>query len=262
MTAHYQIQDSAFVAHCADGSRSADLPQYYPAPYGPSPRSPERDIFHSSPIHRGATDVGHEWRPFVDSPDLVRTQGRAQRNIPHVLLASVSPWNNGICDPPASDSSLPSFGGLTPPADTEFSLWPQGVYAYEFFTSHPNLVSGGTIFPQDGAPLIQLPYPPYCAAYPIPTVEHTQSNQPPLSSGSRGPPLIVNQDYVRCETLARWGCLNLISLRIRRHSTQHPQAIRTVVTPLSLQTYGWTRFLRDHTAGQEIARNVNRLFSM
>ena len=201
LTTHYRIQDSAFVTHAADGSRSPDL-QHQSMPYGPSPRrGSARDTFHSPPIHRGATNVEDEWFPFVDSPDPVRTQGPVQRNHSHDHFAFSSSWNNGIYDPPVADSSLLDVGEFTLPINnTEFPSWPQGVYTHDPFTLYPDLVHGETPFPQDSGPLIQPPFPPHYAARPVSTVEHAMSNQAQLSrSGSQGPTLIVDQNYVRRE---------------------------------------------------------------
>ena len=128
-----------------------------------------------------------ELPPLVDNPDPVRTQGPVQRNHPYYHFAFSSSWNNGIY----------------------FPSWPQGVYTHDPFTLYPDLVNGETLFPQDGGPLIQPPCPPHYAARPVPTVEHAMSNRVQLSrSGSQGPPLIVDQSYVRREMPVQ-----------RRHST-------------------------------------------
>ena len=212
LTTHYRIQDSAFVTHAADGSRSPDLQQHQSMPYGSSPRrGTARDIFHSPPIHRGATNVEDELFPLVDSPGPVRTQGPVQRNHSHDHFAFSSSWNNGIYDPLAADSSLLDVGGFTLPINgTEFPSWPQGVYTHDPPTPYPDLVNGETLFLQDGRPLIQPSCPQHYAARPVSTVEHAMSNRAQLPrSGSQGPPLIIEgQSYVRREIPVR-----------RRHST-------------------------------------------
>ena len=211
LTTHYRIQHSAFVTHATDGSRSPDLQQHQSMPYGSSPRrGTARDTFHSPPIHRGATNVEDELFPLVDSPGPVRTQGPVQRNHPHYHFAFSSSWNNGIYDPPVAGISLLDVGGFTLPINnTEFPPWPQGVYTHDPFTLYPDLVNGETLFSQDDGPLIQPPCPPHHAARPVSAVEHAMSNRAQLSrSGSQGPPLIVDQSYVRREMPVR-----------RRHST-------------------------------------------
>lgn len=200
LTTHFRIQDSVFVARTADRPRSPDLQRRRSVPYGAPPRrDPAQDIFHSSPTHRGATNVNREWVPSVDNPDLVHTPGPVQRGPSRGLIAPASFRNNEIYNTSAGDSSLPNVGGFTPPTDTEFSSRPQGV-CYPF-TSCPNLVSGESNFPRDGGPLIQTsPYPPYYAPRSVSTVEYARSNHFQLSrSGSQGPPLIVDQNHVRGE---------------------------------------------------------------
>lgn len=264
LTTHYRIQDSALVMHVADGSRSSDLQRHQSVPYdGSFPgRDAARDIFHLSPIHRGATNVEHEWYPLVVNPDPVRTQGPVQRDSSHVHFTFASSWNNGIYNPSAADSSLLDVGGFTPPINTGSPSGPQGVYAHDSFTLYPNPVSREAIFPQDGGPLMQPPCPPYYAARLVPTAEHAMSDQSQSSgSGTQGPPLIVGQNYVRCEMLVPWRYSTFDFLRIHLHSIQHLEAVYPIVIPLSLQTYGRLWSLRGHMQGREVARNIGRLFS-
>jgi len=202
LTTHCQIQDSALVMHVADESRSSDFQRHQSVPYdGSFPgRDTVRDTFHLSPIHRGATNVEHEWCP----PDPIRTQGPVQRDPSHVHFTFASSWNNGIFNPSAADISLLDVGGFTPPINTGSPSEPQGVYTHDSFTLYPNPVSGEAIFPQDGGPLMQPPCPPYYAARLVPTAEHAMSDQSQLPSGTQGPPLIVDQNYVRRGVLAQW----------------------------------------------------------
>ena len=235
LTAPYQIQDSACVAHGADGSRSLDLQRHHSVQHGPG-RGPARDIFHSFLTHRGATEGEHEWHPPVDNPDPVRTPGPVQRDPSHGLTSV--PYLDSIYNLSVPDGPLPNVGGITPLANTEFLSWSQGVYARDSFTSYrnpvyPNPVSGETVFPQNRGPLIQSSY---YAARPVFTVEHPQSNRFQLSSsGSQESPLIINPNYVRSEISARWRCLTFDFLIIHRHSIQHSQTSHTIVTPLSLK---------------------------
>lgn len=191
-------------------------------PYGlSSRRGPVRDTFHSSPDYRGATDVEHEWGPPPDDLDPVHTPGLVQRDPSRGIFAFASSWNDEIYDLSAVYSSLLNVGGFTPPTDINFSLWPQGVYAHNSFTSHPNLVSGDRIFPQNSGPLIQSPDSPYRAARLSPTIENTQPNQFQLSGGSQGRPLIADEHYVRSEMLVRWRCLtfDFSQNSLTQHST-------------------------------------------
>ena len=185
--------------------------QHQSMPYdGSSPGTgTARDIFHSFPIHRGATNVEDESFPLVDSPGPVHTQGPVQRNHSPDHFAFLSSWNNRIYDPPVADSSLLDVGGFTLPINgIEFPSWPQGVYTHDPPTPYPD-VNGEMLFSQDGRTLIQPSFPQHYAARPVSTVEHAMSNRAQLlRSGSQGPPLIVEgQSYVRRE------------MPVRRHST-------------------------------------------
>ena len=209
LTARCQIQDSAIVTHPGNGSPSPDLRRHHSVQHGPSPRtSPARGVFDLSPTHRGATDAEHEICPRMDNPDLDRTPDPVQSD-PSNGLASMTFWGGSIYDPPVPVGPLPTIGGIASLTNTEFLLWPQGVSARDSFTSYPNSVSEERIFPQNSGPLIQPSYSPNCAARPVSTtLEHSKSNHFHLSrSGSQGPPLIINSNYVRCEMSAQWRCL-------------------------------------------------------
>lgn len=203
LISHYRIQDSALVTRPADVSRSPGFGQHHPAPYDTSPgRGLVGDTFHLSLAHRGTSHMEREWYPQADSPDLVRTQGFVQRETPH----GHSAWNNAayVYGRPAVDKSPASLGEFTSPTDDGPSPWSQSVNTRQPFTYGPNFVSGGGTFPQDAGSRVQLPYSPYYAARSAPAIEPSQSNQPQLSSGSRGPSLISNPNYVSSEISA--GC--------------------------------------------------------
>ena len=202
MTAHRQIQDSAFITHVTDESRFSGPRRHHSVPYGRSPeRGPARDVSYLSPTHRGTTDVqqrSREWDPLVENPDPVHTPGPFRGG----FVGPVSPSFHDIYDPSAPGGSPPYVGQSQPPV---FSLWSQGVYMRDSFTSHPNRVGGEANFPQNNGPLTQLPYLPHSAGPFVPPVEHPEVNHFQLSRNvSQGLPPIVSQNSVRCKVLDQW----------------------------------------------------------
>lgn len=263
LTTHCRIQDSVFVTQVADESRSSGPQRNRSALYGPSPfRGPARDVFHLSPIHRGAVDVqqrSYEWRPPVEYPDPALTSSPVQPDPSYGFVASGLPWDIGVRNPSAAGSLLPNVGGSPPPINIQILSWPHGVLAWDPFTSYPNSVSGETTFPQNNGPLIQSHHPPHYAGRLGPPVEYPLLNHIQLSrSGSQGPPL----NNVRGEMSTRWRCLTLDFLIIHSHSFRHSKAVDTTVIPLSLRQRGCTWSLRDHTQRRETAGNISQLFSM
>lgn len=207
LTNLYLIQDSPWVAHGADESRSPGLQRHHSVPFCHSPgRSSARGIFHSPPARQGASNIQqrdlNQWISVVENQNSIRTPGSAQTDPTHdSLVASAPPWENDIHDSPAADGLVSHVGVFEPPISTEYPPW--GVYIHD---SHPNDVSGEEIFPQSRGPLIQPAYQAHSAGL-VFQVEPPQSNHTQLSwSGSQGVSLIVSGDYVRSETLALWLC--------------------------------------------------------
>ena len=223
LTNLYPIQDSFFVTHGADGSRFPGLQRHHSVPSGRSPaRSSARDVFHLSPARRDVSNRqqrSHNRGSFLENQDQIRTPGSVQTDPPHdYVVASVPSWENDIYNRPAADSPVSYVGTFPPPIGTEYSLWSSGVYTRD---SHPNHVSGETIFPQNGGPLIQPAYQSHSVGL-VYTTEHPQSNHIQLSrSGSQGASLIASGDYVRSETLALWLCstLDISQDSMAQHST-------------------------------------------